>query len=154
MIVVPYAGRFENDLLLVADIVAILVRQQPDIWRCTYDDLGALRLRQNTDPERICQFGALEKRLRLVRLTVAIRVLENNDTITLRPNLAVLAIVYTLHRPHAILVINVDVRRIHDHWLRGNERCLEPGSRRKSRHVRLRFFQTIAIGSSPSFFYG
>ena len=145
MIVIKASADFENDPRILGHVVPVAVREQPDIRRGTDDDLGAFRLRQHADAERIGHRDVLVKGLLLVHHPVAIGVFEDHHAIALGAKLHVAAIVHTFDRPDASLRIDLDVRRILDHRLGGDERDLESVGGLEGRHVFLRDLEAVAL---------
>ena len=85
VVVIPVAAHREKLLHFVRVVAAGRVRQQPDIRRRGYDDLGPFGLRQHADAERRLQLGRLPEGRLFIHTAGAFAVFEDHDPVAFRP---------------------------------------------------------------------
>ena len=149
VIEIPHAADFEKHLRLFRLVVAVGVGEQPHIRRGAHDHalafLATARAGDDADAKRIRHLGALVESRLLVGESVAVRVFENHHAVAFGTEAHVSAVVHALGRPHAAVVIDVNVRRVLDHRLRSEERCLQPRGSGEIRHRLFRILDAVAV---------
>ena len=105
-------------------VVAVLVGEEQNLGRAGNDHLRA----EHGDAQRGIHVVPLIKCLGRVGPAVAIRVLEDSDTVAFRLDFAPRleqSVIDTLGHPHAALGVDVHIGRVQQHWLGGKQRGLQ-----------------------------